>query len=76
MTKYLIPEWKSAWKFVSVQLAALLTLLLSLEPLVPQITAYLPPHYAVYLSGAILVARIVQQAVTASKETHDVPKTP
>jgi hypothetical protein len=74
MTKYLIPEWRSAWKFVSVQLAALLTLLLSLEPVVPQITAYLPPHYAAYLSAAILVARIVQQAVTASKEAHDVPK--
>jgi hypothetical protein len=74
MALKLIPNWRQAYRYVSVQLAALLTLLLSLEPVVPQITAYLPPHYAAYLSAAILVARIVQQAVTASKEAHDVRK--
>lgn len=68
----LIPEWRQAWKFASVQLTALLALLLSLEPLVPQITAYLPPHWAAYLSGAILLARVIQQATTAVKESNDV----
>lgn len=76
MTKYLIPEWKQAYKYVSVQLAALLTVLLSLEPLVPQITAYLPPHWAAYLSGAILLARVIQQATTAVKESNDVQQAP
>lgn len=76
MTKFLIPEWKQAYKFVSVQLAALMTVLLGLEQFAPQIAAYLPPEWQLILSGAILVARIVQQAKVSVKEAHGVQQTP
>lgn len=67
----LIEEWRSAYKYVSIQLAALLALLVSLEPFLPQITTYLPSHWQAYLSIAILVARVIQQAKIAVKEVKD-----
>lgn len=76
MKKYLIAEWRQAYKYVSVQLAALMAILVSLEPFVPQITAMLPPHWQAYLSIAILVARVIQQAKVAVKESGNVQQTP
>lgn len=76
MTKYLIPNWKQAWRYVSVQLALLMTVLLGLEQLMPQIVTYLPPEWQLILSGAILVARIVQQTKVSVKEAKDVQQTP
>ena len=70
----LIEEWRTAYKFLSVQLAALMAVLVSVEPFLPQMAAYLPPHWQAYLSVAILVARIVQQAKVAVKESHDLQK--
>lgn len=70
----LIPQWRQAYKYVSVQLAALLAILVSIEPFLPQITAYLPIHWQAYLSVAILVARVIQQAKVAVTETKDVSK--
>lgn len=67
----LIPNWKSAWRYVSVQLAALMAILVSIEPFQPQIITVLPQHWQALLSIAILVARVVQQAKVVVKEPKD-----
>jgi hypothetical protein len=61
----LIEEWRHAWKYISIQLAALTTIVAAMEPFVPQLHAYLPDYWVAIASGAILVARMVQQAKVA-----------
>lgn len=69
----LIDNWRSAWRYLSFQLAALLTILSALEPFLPQISTYLPEYWQVVLGGAVLVARVIQQTNIAVKE---LPKEP
>lgn len=60
----LIDNWKSAWKYVTVQLAAVLFFLPELLPYMPELAQYLPTDWYRWLGMAILVARIVKQKVS------------
>jgi hypothetical protein len=75
----LIPEWRQAWRFNSVQLAALLTLLSLVQTqLLPQIEPVVPPKYWPYVTTAIGVAiglvRIVQQVLPGRDHPAEEPK--
>lgn len=64
----LIDGWKNAWKYVSVQLAAVLVFLPELLPYMGDVALYIPSNYVQILGAAILVARIVQQKSLTKKE--------
>lgn len=61
----LIANWRQAWRMHSMRLAALIVVLASLETFLPQLQAYLPPKVYAILGGAVMVARIIQQAKLA-----------
>lgn len=56
----LIAEWKDAYKFASVKLAAALALLPLLEPHLPELQPYLSPGIYSALAVAIILARVVR----------------
>jgi hypothetical protein len=58
----LIENWKEAHKFLSVWAAGLLGLIAALEPHWPELQTRLPPGWAAYGAGAILIARLVRQS--------------
>lgn len=63
----LIPEWRDAWKFSSVQIAAALTALSLLQAeVLPLIQFAVPAKYWPWISAglglAIIVARLCRQA--------------
>lgn len=60
----LIDDVKSAWRYLSVQLAALLALVASLWPFFPEMQQYLDPAWVKYVALAILVARVIRQKPT------------
>lgn len=57
----LIENWKSAYKYLTVQLAAGLALLTQAYDYLPMLKDYIPPNYVTYIAIAIIVARIVAQ---------------
>lgn len=57
----LIEEWKKAYKFFTVQLAALLVLLDVAYEYLPAVQSYLPEGWVKWLALAIIVARVVKQ---------------
>lgn len=59
----LIDNWKGAWKFVTVQIAAVILFLPTLLPYMGDIAQYVPHNWYQWLGGAILVARIIKQRV-------------
>ena len=59
--KWLIDDVKSAWRYLSVQLAALLALVATAWPFFPEMQQYLDPAWVKYVALAILVARVVRQ---------------
>lgn len=59
--KWLIDDVKSAWRYLSVQLAALLALVATAWPFFPEMQQYLDPAWVKYVAGAILIARVVRQ---------------
>ncbi len=58
----MIPEWKKAWRFTSVQLAALLIALDLLAQYQPELRELIGDEYARYLGVAIIIARVMRQA--------------
>lgn len=64
----LIENWKQAWKYISVQIAAVILFLPTLAPYMPEIMAYIPTNWYQILGGAILIARIVKQRVDEAKK--------
>lgn len=58
----MIPEWKKAWRFASVQLAAVLIALDLLAQYQPELKELIGDEYARYLGVAIIVARVMRQA--------------
>lgn len=58
----LIPDWQQAWRYASVQLAALLALLSTAYEYLPAIQTYLPEGWVKWLALAIIVARVLQKA--------------
>ena len=57
----LIEEWQKAYKFFTVQLAAMLVLLDIAYDYLPDVQAYLPEGWAKWFALAIIVARVVKQ---------------
>lgn len=58
----MIPEWKEAWRFTSVQLATLLIALDLLAQYQPELKELIGDEYARYLGVAIIIARVMRQA--------------
>lgn len=58
----MIPDWKKAWRFTSVQLAAVLVALDLLAQYQPELKEYIGDEYARYLGVAIIIARVMRQA--------------
>ena len=65
----LIPEWKSAWTFFSVQLAAVLALLDMAYEYLPAIQTYLPEGWVKWFALAIIVGRVLKQRETPNAGT-------
>lgn len=59
--EHLIEDWKKAYTFLSVQLAALLVLLEVAYAYQSEITSFLPEHTRGYVAGILIAARIYQQ---------------
>lgn len=57
----LIEEWQKAYKFFTVQLAAMLVLLDIAYEYLPDVQAYLPEGWVKWFALAIIVARVVKQ---------------
>ena len=61
----LIPEWKQAWKFFSVQLGILFAIAAGLYAELPELREYLSPQTFARLSGILafiaIIARVIKQ---------------
>lgn len=64
----LIENWKSAYKYLTVQLALALALLSEAFDYLPMLKEYVPQNYVMYVSIAIIIARIVAQPKIAAKD--------
>ena len=56
----LIPEWKEAWRFLSVQMAAILAIMSALYEYLPIMKEYLPEGWVTGFAVAIIVARVIK----------------
>lgn len=61
----LIPDWKEAWKFFSVQLAFVMLFLDILQSNMPELQPFLPDKWVSCISLAIIVTRLIHQNVKA-----------
>jgi len=57
----LIENWRSAWRWASVQLAALLAIASAAYVYLPAMQLYLPETWVTWAALAIIVARVIQQ---------------
>lgn len=60
----LVENWRHAYKFLSVQLAALLALISAAYDYLPSIQQYLPEGWVHYMALAIIATRLIQQRNT------------
>lgn len=67
----LIEDWKTAYRYLTVQLAALLTLLAGLYEYFPQAREYLDPAWIKYVGPVLLIARVIQQSKPATANQGD-----
>ena len=67
----LIENWKSAYKYLTVQLAAGLAILTQAYDYLPMLKDYVPQNYVTYVALAIIVARIVAQPKVATSVSTD-----
>jgi hypothetical protein len=74
ITDKLIPTWRQAHNYVTVQLAGLLVLVSTAYDYLPAIHEYLPEGYSKYIGIAIIVARIVSQPKIKAKDEQSVSK--
>jgi hypothetical protein len=58
----LIPEWKRAYRFLSVQVAALIALLSIAMDYLPQLQQYLPADWVKWGALAVIAARVLKQS--------------
>ena len=70
----LIDGWKKAWKFSSVQVAALLSVLALLQSSLPELQAIIEPQtYAVInlvLGILVILARVIKQTMDESNASN------
>jgi hypothetical protein len=62
MLKWLIDDVHKAWRYMSVQLTALLALAATAWEYVPSVQQYLDPTWLKYFAVAIIVSRVVRQS--------------
>ena len=59
----LIPDWRQAWRFLSVQLAAAIALLAAAYDYLPAIRTYVPEGWVKWAALLIIAGRVLHQAV-------------
>lgn len=57
----LIPDWRKAYRMLSVQAAALLALVAAAYDHLPTLQAYLPEGWVKWAALAVIAARIIKQ---------------
>lgn len=57
----LIPDWRQAWRFLSVQAAAALALLAAAYDYLPAVREYLPDGWMKWAALLVIAARIMNQ---------------
>ena len=57
----LIPEWRDAWRFLSVQFAATIALLATAYDYLPAIRDYLPEGWVKWAALLIIAGRVAHQ---------------
>ena len=67
----LIPDWRHAWRFLSVQLAALIALLATAFDYLPVIRTYVPDGWVKWAALLIIAGRILNQSVPAAGNGKD-----
>lgn len=65
-----IPNWREAWKFFSVQLATAMIFIEILQDNLPGLQPYLPEGWVKWISLAIIVGRLLHQNVKAVNEVN------
>jgi len=61
----LIEDWKQAWKFFSVQIAAVISLMGFAYDYLPAMQQYLPEGWVKWAALAIIAGRVIDQKITA-----------
>lgn len=72
----LIDEWHKAYRYLSVQLAALLAIAATAWEFLPQLQPYLDPKWVKYAALAMILARVIRQTPKPAVDAPDVPDTP
>lgn len=57
----LVDDWKSSWRFISVQLAGILAILDLAYPHLPLLQQYLPENWVSGIAIAIVIGRVIKQ---------------
>ena len=57
----LVPDWRHAWRFLSVQLAAVIALLATAYDYLPAIRDYVPEGWVKWAASLIIAARVMNQ---------------
>lgn len=63
----LIPDFKEAYKYATVLLGTIVTVLAGLEAYMPDMVAFLPPVWIPYATGAIVFARVIKFSMDTAK---------
>lgn len=64
----LIPDWRHAWRFLSVQLAAVIALLATAYDYLPAIRDYVPEGWVKWAALLIIAARVMNQRLPGDKQ--------
>lgn len=66
----LVPDWRSAWRWFSVQALALLAVLpLVWMSLPPDIKAYIPSEYGLYIAAVVAIGGIAGRLIDQKLKT-------
>lgn len=57
----LIPDWREAWRFLSIQIATATALLATAYDYLPAVRTYLPEGWVKWAAILVIAARIVHQ---------------
>ncbi len=64
----LIPDWRDAWRFLSVQLAAAIALLAAAYDYLPMIRDYVPEGWVKWAALLIIAGRVMHQQDTEDRQ--------
>jgi hypothetical protein len=59
----LVPDWRDAWRFLSVQLAAAIALLAAAYDYLPVIRDYVPEGWVKWAALLVIAGRVLHQSV-------------